>query len=111
MLGIKISSNAFFLLLISMFIWLFGQPQYTMERLKFDVMEVQVAQINYFLPENNDFFFTGTCTIPDQVKCFMSCVFHMTVCIVCHVLTRKRDVSMSNIVYKRYFIYLLTIHM
>lgn len=42
--------------LISMFIWLFGQPQYTIERLKFDAMEVQVAQINYFLPENNDFF-------------------------------------------------------
>lgn len=35
---------------------MFGQPQYTIERLKFDAMEVQVAQINYFLPENNDFF-------------------------------------------------------
>ena len=82
-----------------------------MERLKFDVMEVQVAQLITFYQRTMVFSFTGTCTIPDQVKCFMSCVFHMTVCIVCHVLTRKRDVSMINIVYKRYFIYLLTIHM
>lgn len=51
--------------------------QYTMERLKFDVMEVQVAQINYFLPENNDFFLL-LALAQFQIKSSVSCLVFST---------------------------------